>query len=195
MDDFREEFIKGLLETLKIPVTAFNIALILDEIELISNADLRRFYREVVSADTYGNGIKAVVNIAKKFKAAEKDMLEGTEQKAKAMYDKFYAQQAAITDYSQKHRDEVPNDREWFKKINYSKLKNRDGSKTYTKQELYVLKELGGGEFLLNLRFALNSSHIITKIKKIIDEVLKTKYKIKSIESKRVTKMLSKKVA
>ena len=196
MDNFRKEFIKSLLETLKIPATAFNIAIAEDEIACITNDNLREFYREVVSADTYGNGMKAIISVAKNFKSAEKDIVAGTAEKAKNMYDKFYAQQSAMLDYSQTHRDEVPNDREWFNKIDYSKLKNRDGSKTYTKQELYVLKELGDGEFLLNLRFTLNSSHVVAKIKKIIDKAIKTKHKkIESIESKRVTKMLSKKVA
>jgi len=193
MDKFREEFIKSLLETLKIPATAFNIAIAEDEIACIPNDKIREFFKEVLIAESYGNGMKAIINTAKKFKP---DILASTAEKAKNMYDKFYAQQSAMLDYSQTHRDEVPNDREWFNKIDYSKLKNRDGSKTYTKQELYVLKELGGGEFLLNLRFTLNSSHVVAKIKKIIDKAIKTKHKkIESIESKRVTKMLSKKVA
>ena len=174
MDNFREEFIKGLLETLKIPATAFNIALVSDEIEVIPNGSLRGFYREVVSADTYGNGMKAIISVAKNFKSAEKDILEGTADKAKAMYDKFYTQQSAMLDYAQAHRDIISNDRKWFKSIDYSKLKNRDGSKTYTNLELYVLKELGSGEFLINLRFALNSSHIITKIQKIINKAMQS---------------------
>ena len=188
MDNLREEFIKGLLETLKIPATAFNIALVSDEIEAIPNGSLRGFYREVVSADTYGNGMKAIISVAKNFKPAEKDILAGTADKAKAMYDKFYAQQSAMTDFTQANRDKVRNDREWFKSIDYSKLKNIDGSQTYTKQELYVLNELGGGEFLLDLPFKDNSQKVIELIKKTIDKAITTK----SIESKRVTKMLQK---
>lgn len=191
MDDFRNEFIKGLLDTLKIPATAFNIALVSDEIENISNTDLREFYKSVVTADTFGNGMKAIINTAKKFKPEEKDLLAGTEDKAKVMYDKFYSQQSAMTDYSQSHRDEVPNDRDWFRSIDYSKLKNRDGSQTYTKQELYVLQELGGGEFILDLPFKENSQKVIALIKKTIDKAITTKYsEAKGIENKHVVKMI-----
>ena len=190
MDNTRKIFIKSLINSLKIEVenNPFEYQTVVDEVEHIQEQDFMRFYSECRAENTFGDGMKAIINTAKKFKP---DILASTAEKAKNMYDKFYAQQSAMLDYSQTHRDQVPNDREWFNKIDYSKLKNKDGSKTYTKQELYLLKELGGGEFLLNLRFTLNSSHIITKIKKIIDEVLKTK----SIESKRVSKMLADKVA
>jgi len=194
MDNLRKLLIEELMLTLKIPQGNFNFATIANEIEFISTLKLKDFYKEVVTADSFGNGIKAIISVAKKYKPEEKDILSGTEQKAKAMYDKFYTQQSAMLDYAQAHRDIISNDRKWFKSIDYSKLKNRDGSKTYTNLELYVLKELGSGEFLINLRFALNSSHIITKIQKIINKAIKTKHqKIESIESKRVSKMLSQK--
>ena len=193
MDNFREEFIKGLIETLKIPATAFNIAIVADEIENISNNNLKYFYKEVVCVESYGNGMKAIIQTAENYKPVTELSLKlsNSRNEAKNMYDKFYAQQSAMLEYTQINRSKISNDREWFKKIDYAKLKNRDGSQTYSKQELYVLNELGGGEFLLNLRFALNSSHIVAKIKKIIDKAITTKYSgTKAIESKRVTKML-----
>lgn len=191
MDKFIEEFVKGLLETLKIPTTAFNIALVKEEIEAIDKADLREFYKAVVTADTFGNGMKAIINTAKDFKPEEKNILDGTEQKAKAMYKKFYAEQSAMITYAQKNRDKISNDRDWFNSIDYSNLKRTDGTLVYTKQEIYVLKELGGGAFLLDLPYKENSNEVIQLIKRTIDKAIVTKYSdTKAISSKRVVKML-----
>ena len=191
MDNFTKSLIEELMLTLKIPQGNFNFGLIANEIKGLETSQLNDFYKEVMMPDNYGNGLKAVLEVAKKFKPAEVDILEGTHDKAKAMYDKFYAQQSAMTDYTQANRETIPNDREWFKNINYSKLKNRDGSLTYTKQEVYVLNELGGGEFLLDLPTKANSAEAIKLIKKTIDKAITTKYSdAKGIESKRVVKML-----
>ncbi len=76
MDDYRKEFIKELLETLKIPTGAFNIAVVSEEIVHITNQDLREFYKAVLSADTYGNGMKAVIKTAELFKVEKIDRVE-----------------------------------------------------------------------------------------------------------------------
>lgn len=193
MDNFREEFIKGLLETLKIPSTAFNIAVVSDEIEEIPNQSLRGFYREVVSADTFGNGMKAIIKTAENYKQESELSIKLTESKDEAndMYNKFYSQNCSMTDYAQANRNKVPNDREFFEKMDYSKLKNTDGQDTYTKQELYVLRELGGGSWLADIRFLPNTQVAISKIERIIKDAKITKYEsLNQIESKRIVKML-----
>lgn len=193
MSNFRDEFIKGILETLKIPATAFNIALVSDEIEHIENTDLRAFYKAVVSIDTYGNGMRAIIDTAKEFK--QKTMLEmkidASEEQAKAMYEKFYDLQAQITTYTQANREQVSNDREFFRNISYDKLENQDGSKTLTKSELFVLTELGGGDFLIDITYQDSSKSVTDKIKIIIAKAVKEKYAdTDKLMDKRVSTML-----
>jgi len=98
-----------------------------------------------------------------------------------------------MTDYTQANRDKVPNDREFFKHTNYAKLKRTDGSYSYTKQEIYVLNELGGGEWLMDIKCLPNTKVAISKIEKIIKDAIQTKYSKSShaITDKRVSKMLS----
>ena len=195
MDNFREEFIKGLLETLKIPATAFNIAIVSDEIESVSNENLREFYREVVSADTFGNGMKAIIKTAENYKPVTELSLKlsNSRNEAKEMYKKFYSQCTRMMNFTSANRNKYPNDEKFFANMDYKALKQSDGTKTYTKRELYVLEQLGGGKWLMNIKLADNSKVVIDKIQRVIDKAIK--HKIKSIESKRVSKMLADKVA
>lgn len=192
MDNFRKSMVEELMLTLKIPQGNFNFGLIADEIENIPNENLKEFYKLVMSNESFGNGMKAIIASAKEFTPQEQDLLAGTHDTAKQMYNKFYAQNCAMTDYTQANRDKVSNDRDFFEKMDYTKLKNTDGAKTYTKQELYVLKELGGGSWLVDIRFLPNTQVAISKIEKIIKSAIITKYSnsTNAIESKRVTKML-----
>ena len=183
-----KNLINDIKTKLKIDGGVFIDAEIQSHIEGIDKSLYLDFFKALSGDHDFRNPMDRIAITAKNFKPAEKDILAGTADKAKAMYDKFYAQQSAMTDFTQANRDKVRNDREWFKSIDYSKLKNIDGSQTYTKQELYVLNELGGGEFLLDLPFKDNSQKVIELIKKTIDKAITTK----SIESKRVTKMLQK---
>lgn len=192
MDNFRKSMVEELMLTLKIPQGNFNFGLIADEIENIPNENLKEFYKLVMSNESFGNGMKAIIASAKEFTPQEQDLLAGTHETAKQMYNKFYAQNCSMTDYTQANRDKVPNDRVFFETMDYSKLRNTDGAKTYTKQELYVLKELGGGSWLVDIRFLPNTQVAISKIEKIIKSAIITKYSnsTNAIESNRVTKML-----
>ena len=105
----------------------------------------------------YKNAMDRIAMTAKRFKAERTDnLLAGTREQAKAMYDKFYGQCCAMLDYTQKDRNKTPNDREFFINMKYESLKNTDGSNTYDKKELYVLNELGGGSWLIDVRFYQN---------------------------------------
>jgi len=195
MDKFRKEFIKGLLETLKIPATAFNIAMAADEIACIPNDKLREFFKEVLIAESYGNGMKAIIKTAESYKPQSELSLKllNSRSEAKEMYDKFYSQCTAMMNFTASNRNKYPNDEKFFANMDYKALKQTDGTKTYTKRELYVLEQLGGGKWLMNIKLAENSKVVIDKIQRVIDKAIK--HKIKSIESKRVSKMLADKVA
>ena len=142
----------------------------------------------------YKNAMDRIAMTAKRFKAERTDnLLAGTREQAKAMYDKFYGQCCAMLDYTQKDRNKTPNDREFFINMKYESLKNTDGSNTYDKKELYVLNELGGGSWLIDVRFYQNSKEVIDRIEAIIKNAMIAKYDgQKEISNGKVMKMIAK---
>ena len=191
----RDLFIKSLISGLKIEVenNPFEYQAVVDSVENIKEDEFMDFYNECRSEKSYGDGMASLKVVAERYEKKILSALTGTSrQLAKSMYDKFYAENCAMTDYTQKNRDTITNDRLWFESIDYSKLKRADGTNTYTKQEIYVLKELGGGGWLLDIRFALNANDVVNKIEKIINTAIVTKYEKNdnAIESKKVMKML-----
>lgn len=177
MDSFRKSLIEELMLTLKIPQGNFNYSTIEDELEHIPNEQLRGYYKEVMNSESFGNGMKAIIKTAEKYKAEKTDnLLAGTHDQAKEMYNKFYYECCAMLDYTCANRDKHPSDREFFENVQYDKLKKVDGTDAYTKQELYVLNELGGGKWLLGIRLALSSKEVIDKIENTIKQAVMTKY-------------------
>ena len=187
------ELVKALTRGLKIDNDIFAIETVREATESINEDKYMQFYKDVMKEDTYGNGMKAILKISEAYKKRDIAVLtQNSRQLAKEMYDKFYAENCVMTDYTQNNREKIANDRLWFESIDYSKLKRSDGTSTYTKQEIYVLNELGGGGWLLDIRFALNSNDVVDKIEKIINTTIVTKYEKNdnAIESKKVMKML-----
>ena len=173
----KQELSKAIVSSLKIDANAFNYETINEAIDLVPVERYMEFYKQILKVDTYGNGIKAVLEISEKFKTERTDnLLAGTHEQAKIMYDKFYYECCSMLDYTCKNRDKHPNDTEFFLNMPYEALKRKDGAQTYTKQELYVMEKLGGGEFLLGIRLALSSKEIIDKIERTIKDAVITKY-------------------
>jgi len=113
------------------------------------------------------------------------------EKEAKAMYDKFYAENTAMLEFCTVNRDKIQSDREFFKNCNYAELKTKHGDKAYTKKELYVLNALGGGDWLIDIKNYENSAVVVAKIAAEIQRAIEIKYlATNSIESKRVKKMI-----
>lgn len=54
--------------TLKIPQGNFNFSTIASEIEFIGNDKLKDFYKAVMTAESFGNGMKAIITTAESFK-------------------------------------------------------------------------------------------------------------------------------
>ena len=71
MDNFRKAMIEELMLTLKIPQGSFNFGTIADEIVNVPNDRLKEFYKGVVSADSYGNGMKVIATVATKYKVKQ----------------------------------------------------------------------------------------------------------------------------
>lgn len=78
MDKFRHALIEELMLTLKIPQGNFNFATIESEIKNISNDDLVKFYKMAISADSFGNGMKAIIHTAEYFNPKPLEQLEDT---------------------------------------------------------------------------------------------------------------------
>ena len=188
----RKSMIEELMLTLKIPQGNFNYSMIEDEISHIPTEQLKEFYKQVMNSESFGNGMKAIISTAHEFKSKRTDnLLAGTNSQAKAMYDKFYGQCCSMLDYTQKDRNKTPNDREFFINMKYESLKNTDGSNTYDKKELYVLNELGGGSWLIDVRFYQNSKEVIDRIEAIIKNAMIAKYDgQKEISNGKVMKMI-----
>jgi len=186
----KQELSKAIVSSLKIDANPFNYETINEAIDQVPIEKYMEFYKEVLKVDSYGNGIKAVLDISEKYKSEKTDrLLEGTREQAKAMYDKFYAECCSMLDYTAKSREKHPSDREFFINVPYKQLERTDGTKTYTDKELYVLNELGGGEWLIGIRLALSSKEVIDKIEAVIKKALTTKYNQPAI-SYEVKKMI-----
>jgi len=78
----RKAMIEELMTTLKVPQGNFNYATIEDEIRHIPNTQLKDFYKSAMSADGFGNGMKAIISAAEKFKPI---IIDKTEEKAKEL--------------------------------------------------------------------------------------------------------------
>jgi len=157
----------------------------------MSDESFESSIKQVAQTRTY-SGIPTPAEILK-FDVTNDVLLTGTREKAQAMYNKFYNQNCSMTDYTQRNRNKVPNDRNFFENMDYKALRQADGTETYTKQELYVLNALGGGSWLADIRFLPNTEVAINKIENIIKSAIITKYKSNdnAIENKSVRKLIA----
>jgi hypothetical protein len=189
-----QNFIQDIKTKLNINGGIFIDAEIEDYINEIEPSKHLEFFKALSGGEyEYKNAMDRIAMTAKRFKSERTDnLLAGTREQAKAIYDKFYGQCCAMLDYTQQDRNKTPNDREFFLNMPYDKLKNRDGSMAYTKQELYVLNELGGGNWLIDIRFSVNSTTIVDRIEKIISNEKISKYEdTKQISNGKVMKMIA----
>ena len=170
--------IKDIKTKLNIDGGGFIDAEIESYLEGIKPEDYLSFFK-ALSGDEYAykNAMDRIAIVSSKFKGAERDELfKETHSMAKECYDKIYALNASMTTYSQENRDKVPNDRDFFINIDYSALVDKIGAKVLTKQDLYILDELGGGEWVMNIKFITHSKEAIDKIERIIKSAITAKY-------------------
>ena len=186
------ELIKDIKQKLNIDGGFYIDAEIEESIKHIDKSKYFEFFQALSGNHEFSKPMDRIANVAKKFQDNKDNLLlAGTKQQAKDMYDKFYAENCSMTSYTQLNRDKVPNDREFFESVKYAELKRKDGTKTYSPQELYVLNELGGGSWLIDIRFLPNTQVAISKIEKIIKTAIITKYSDGvAIGSPKVMKMI-----
>ena len=174
----KEQLIKSVTTNLKIEGDMFSIGMIEESIKDIKPEQYIDFFNMLMGDEhSYLKPLDRVAKVAKHFKHSMSDELfKDTPTMAKDCYDKFYAINAQMTTYSQENRDKVPNDREFFNNTDYKMLKDKHGADVFTKQDLYILDELGGGEWLMNIKFITNSKDAVEKIEKIIKSAITAKY-------------------
>lgn len=176
MDNIRKSMIEELMLTLKIPQGNFNFGTIADEINHVRNEDLREFYKRVVSADTYGNGMQAIIKAAEAFKLTEDDR---NEAEAKRLINYCRAVNDRVFEDSQKYKTNFSDLvqalrlREIVSPVDYAVLSN-------TKPYCNAI------ELIANINCYENSS---TQLKAFVS-ALEYKDNVMSIESKKTRKML-----
>ena len=155
----------------------FSIGLVEKSIKQLDSEEYEPFFEKLMSIDNiYLKPLEKLTKATNHFKALRTDeILSESKTIAKRCYDVFYSLNGTITAYCQANRDKVLNDREFFKNIDYKSLKNVENELVLTKQQVYVLNKLGGGEWLINIKFIVNPNDIYTKIEKIIKQALQEK--------------------
>jgi hypothetical protein len=189
-----QQLIEDIMKKLKIDGGIYIQMEIEDHIKHIDQSQYLEFFKALSGDEfSYKNPMDRIAIVANRFKKQKDDkLLAGTRSQAKEMYDKFYDECCAMLDYCRDNRDKHPHDREFFEAVDFAKLKKKDGTDAYTKQELYVLSELGGGSWLIDIRFYDNSKVVVDKIEKIIKDAITTKYNQQQAISHNVNKMLKK---
>lgn len=178
MQDLKTLLVNSVMKNLKIESDMFSVGMIEDAIDGIDSEQYKEFYNMLMGDDhDYLKPLDRVAKVAKHFKHSQADELfKETPTMAKECYERFYTVNAQMTDYSQQHRDAVPNDRDFFVNTKYQELKDKHGADVFSKQDLYILDELGGGEWLMNIKFITNSKEAVDKIERIIKTAITAKY-------------------
>jgi len=174
----KTQLINSIIDNLKISSDIFSVGMIEDCLEGINPKQYKEFFNALMGDEhDYLKPLDRVAKVSNHFKGAEVDELfKDTQFIAKAFYDKIYSVNASMTTYSQENRDKVPNDREFFGNMDYKILTDKDMFKVFTKKDLYILDELGGGEYIMNIKFITNSNEAISKIEKIIKHAIRLKH-------------------
>ena len=177
--------IKDIKTKLNIQGGGFIDAEIESYLEDIDPSSYLEFFKALSGDDyAYKNAMDRISIVASNFKRARSDSLfKGTQTRAKETYDRFYSVNCSMTTYSQEHRDKVPNDRKFFEEMDYKSLLDKNKQKVFNESDIYILKQLGGGEWLMNIKFIINSKDAVEKIENIIKSGITKKYLTPSNES------------
>ena len=174
----KTKLVNSIMNNLKIEKDIFSVGMIEDCLDGINPKQYKEFFNMLMGDEhNYLKPLDRVAKVAKHFKGSEAhEKFKDVPTLAKEAYDKFYSVNCSMTTYSQENRDKVLDDRLFFIDMVYSKLLDKNNFKVFTEQNLYILNELGGGEWLMNIRFITNSKDAISKIENIISNAITKKY-------------------
>lgn len=177
--DLRTQLVNSITKNLKIDQDFFAVGMIEESLEGIKPEQYTEFYNALMGDEhDYLKPLDRVAKVSKRFKGSdEAELFKDTQSMAKDFYNKIYSVNAQMTTYSQANRDRIPNDREFFINMDYSKMLDKKTlTAIFTKKDLYILDELGGGEYIINIKFITNSSEAINKIESIIKHAIRLKH-------------------
>ena len=175
--DPKNEFVKAIVSALKIEPNIFALGAIEAQVQNFKNQELSALFQCAIQVEAYGNGLKALTIAVQKLQNEKKEELfSKTRLIAEQMYTKFYAQSCQMFEYVRLNRGLNPSDHDFFCGQKFENLKNIKGEKVFTAQELYVLKSLGAGQFLMDISYYLSKKDVIDKIENVIQNGLAQKY-------------------
>lgn len=176
--ELKEQLIKSIASNLKIELDVFSLGMIEECIDGVGKELYTEFYNMLMGDDhDYLKPLDRVAKVSKHFKhARSNELFAEAHGMAKAYYSKFYDVNASMTTYSQENRNVVKDDRKFFTETDYSNLRGKHGEVIFSDKELYVLDELGGGEWLMNIKFITNAGEAVAKIEKIIKNAITLKH-------------------
>lgn len=89
----REQLIKALVKGLKLDDNVFNYQAVAEETDSVQERDFMDFYKAVMSENTYGNGLQAIIKVAERFKPVVIDL---SEIKANELIDLVHSMNNAV---------------------------------------------------------------------------------------------------
>jgi len=116
----KNELIKALVKELKLDDNIFTYQAVAEEVEFLCQSQLMDFFKAVMSAESFGNGMKAIIDIAKQFKPKEIAEVDRLEVEAKKLISLVHTMNATIFDNATK------SGRTFIDELNGTKFKGID---------------------------------------------------------------------
>lgn len=172
----RIELTKALIKGLKLDDNIFNYEAVNDEVASIQEHKYMDFYKDVMAKESYGNGLKAIIDTAKQFKPV---VIDNVEEEAKELIALCESLNTII-------RRDAEAKGEDFKKLVYcAKFPTLDIDKIVILDN--VLPHYSHKELIINIRHYQTAKDALDAFKYAIKNVDKS---LASIESSRVQKMI-----
>lgn len=141
MDNIRKEFIKEIMQTLKIE-GVFNSGTIADQIQHIPDTQLRSFHKALFGTNhSYLNGMDRIIKVAEQFNPKQD---HDYEIKAKEILKKMHGINRRISDEAEARGED------YFKLLKAAKIKE---SFDLDDLEVWVLNDIGGRETISKVNY------------------------------------------
>ncbi len=172
----RNELVKALAKGLKLDDNVFNYQTVLEEISIIQDHQFMDFYKATMSAESYGNGLKAIIDTAEKFKPV---IIDNVEQEAKELIELCEGLNTQIGNDAKRMGED-------FKKLVYSaKFPTLDTDKIAILNSVKPYRDFK--ELILNIRHYQTSNDALNAFMSAIKFVDNS---LTAIESSTVRKMI-----
>lgn len=155
----RSELTKALIKGLKLDNNVFNYQTVDEEIENIQEKDYMSFFKAVMKEDTYGNGLKAIMQVAEDFKPTNKDALTEKAKRIISFTESFNSQ---ISEESQAQGQD------FIQMVHCVKIPD-SYNKTLAVMDL-IKPYYNAKEFIINIRRYQTSENTLIAVKDALEE-------------------------